>query len=687
MDKVRELENRLQEALREDLDLSVIGYNELDATWRTIDEIKNEANEVISDLIVGSTRDENGRFISKDNMTFDVDEIAAISAGIKEITDKAYARISVINAEERRKKDLFADKFASRRNLRESIRTNDSMIRTLEAEIKSIKTQLGDPGLTQEMIADLASRGIEFKPSESSLSPERRYYLENELKAKEASLQSFKDANDVYKHQEEKLTSEMEILRNGGKLEEVLEEEKTEEKVDEKAEEKTEEKVEEQTPIDPILPPAGLEPEEKKKEGEGVIPPILPPEKIDTHEMGEEPDEFPIIEGEEKEDEEEKGKDDTPIITPILPPDKIETDDLKPEDDETEEKEDEEEEEKDDTPIPVPVEEEEEEEYEKTAAKPSLWKKVGKMLVKAAAFISILGTAIHTGMLVNQGQLQHKETLEALNRIGQVQVDEEGEDHDIDGPHPHPYPNTTVEEPEQTTGGKTPSNGDDKVDKPVSPNPGQEKPTPDPDPTPVNPDPTPVNPDPTPVNPDPDPVKPDPDPVKPDPGDDDKDNEKDNDDDMHLNEGDGAYNEKNGIYVDSEGNTYKINPDGSLTKLDDQELDHNKKGESIVGEDELNPEIPKEMPVIGNVITGDNMTEDEIKAADDMINSNKSPEDLLDENVSEKNAEEATANDYTQAQEDQEKYEEKAEDELKSWWNEITNKLDAANEEENSLKR
>ena len=59
MDKVRELESRLQEALREDLNLTETGYVDLDAAWKNIDEIKNEANNVISDLIVGSTRDEN----------------------------------------------------------------------------------------------------------------------------------------------------------------------------------------------------------------------------------------------------------------------------------------------------------------------------------------------------------------------------------------------------------------------------------------------------------------------------------------------------------------------------------------------------------------------------------------------------------------------------------------------------
>ena len=293
------------------------------------------------------------------------------------------------------------------------------------------------------------------------------------------------------------------------------------------------------------------------------------------------------------------------------------------------------------------------------------------MLVKAAAFISVLGTAIHTGLLLNQGQKQHAETIDAINRIGQIHVDEDKEQEE--------------DEDKDLNQGETPSNGDDKVDT-DSPNKGNNggnggntnPSTPDP----VTPDPTPVTPNP--VTPDPDPVKPDPDPVKPDPVTPDPDKEDDN---MYLSPGDVAYNEKTGIYVDSEGNTYKINPDGTLTKLDDQELDKNNKGESIVGEDELNLEPPKEMPVIGNVTTGDDMTEDEIEAADDMINSDKSPEDLLDESVSEKNAEPATSEDYSKAEEDQKKYEEATKSELDSWWEEVTSKLDAVNDEEQTMHR
>ena len=61
MDKVRELEARLEEILKNDTPLEEIGALELGNTWRILDGIKNEANEIMLDILVGATRDEKGR--------------------------------------------------------------------------------------------------------------------------------------------------------------------------------------------------------------------------------------------------------------------------------------------------------------------------------------------------------------------------------------------------------------------------------------------------------------------------------------------------------------------------------------------------------------------------------------------------------------------------------------------------
>lgn len=220
MDKVRELETKLNEIVARFVDLEEIGFDDLNAAWKEIDEVKQEASTLVEDLLVGATRQENGRFKSRSDIEFDIHEIAELTSSIDKLTDRAYSEIHRISIEERHKKDLFFEKGKRRNEVRQLIRTNNSMIASLEAEIKSLKTQLGDPGLTDEMIADLASRGIKYTPSPSNLSPEKQYYLENELKAKEASLQSFKDANEMYRIEEERLTTEMGILKHGGRLEE-----------------------------------------------------------------------------------------------------------------------------------------------------------------------------------------------------------------------------------------------------------------------------------------------------------------------------------------------------------------------------------------------------------------------------------------------------------------------------------
>ena len=290
MDKVRELETKLNEIVARFVNLEEIGFDDLNAAWKEIDEVKQEASTLVEDLLVGATRQENGRFKSRSDIEFDIHEIAELTSSIDKLTDRAYSEIHRISIEERHKKDLFFEKGKRRNEVRQLIRTNNSMIASLEAEIKSLKTQLGDPGLTDEMIADLASRGIKYTPSPSNLSPEKRYYLENELKAKEASLQSFKDANEMYRIEEERLTTEMGILKHGGRLEEPSLEQTPEEP----------EKTEGEPEVTPVPFPTGTEtPEEPEKtDDEPEVTPVPFPVGPET------PEEEPIAEEPEEEEEE-----------------------------------------------------------------------------------------------------------------------------------------------------------------------------------------------------------------------------------------------------------------------------------------------------------------------------------------------------------------------------------------------
>ena len=641
MDKVRELETKLNEIVARFVNLEEIGFDDLNAAWKEIDEVKQEASTLVEDLLVGATRQENGRFKSRSDIEFDIHEIAELTSSIDKLTDRAYSEIHRISIEERHKKDLFFEKGKRRNEVRQLIRTNNSMIASLEAEIKSLKTQLGDPGLTDEMIADLASRGIKYTPSPSNLSPEKQYYLENELKAKEASLQSFKDANEMYRIEEERLTTEMGILKHGGRLEEPSLEQTPEEP----------EKTEGEPEVTPVPFPTGTEtPEEPERtEDEPEVTPVPFPVGPETPEEPERTEDepgvvpvpFPV--GPETPEEPEKTEDE-PEVTPVPFPVGPET----PEEPEEE-------------PI---AEEEEEEEYEPTPAPLPLWKKITLGLMSAATLF--LGAiAAHTGFMAHD----QDRMADSLEHIAMVDVDNQSQTQDEEKEPNNDLDNDEENDKEQ---GKNPSTGDEDINPgsptedptqdPSTPDPGTPDPgTPDPGtPDPGTPDPgtpDPGTPDPgTPEPGTPEPGTPDPgtpDPGTPDPGQ--SEYEEENGLPVHLDEGEVVYDSSTGISVNHDGETYKENEDGSLTHIGNQDLEESKSGSTIVGEDELNPSIPLYPPITGEEKTAEEaeLTQGEQDALEDAL-SGISGEDALDEEVSEAHSVPATAEDYTQASEQSE---------------------------------
>ena len=625
MDKVRELETKLNEIVARFVDLEEIGFDDLNAAWKEIDEVKQEASTLVEDLLVGATRQENGRFKSRSDIEFDIHEIAELTSSIDKLTDRAYSEIHRISIEERHKKDLFFEKGKRRNEVRQLIRTNNSMIASLEAEIKSLKTQLGDPGLTDEMIADLASRGIKYTPSPSNLSPEKQYYLENELKAKEASLQSFKDANEMYRIEEERLTTEMGILKHGGRLEEPSLEQTPEEP----------EKTEGEPEVTPVPFPTGTEtPEEPERtEGEPEVTPVPFP-------VGPETPEGPEVE-----------EPVTPVPFPVDPeiPEEPEEEPISEE--------------------PTKPEEEEEEEYEPTPAPLPLWKKITLGLMGAATLF--LGAiAAHTGFMAHD----QDRMADSLEHIAMVDVDNQSETKDEEK-EPNNDPDNDEEKNQEQ--GKNPSSGDKDVNpgspteetkpapgtpKPGTPEPGTPEPgTPEPGtPEPGTPEPgTPEPGTPEPGTPEPgtpEPGTPEPgtpEPGRPAPGQ--SEYEKENGLPVHLDEGEVVIDESTGISVNHDGDTYKENEDGSLTHIGNQDLEESKSGSTIVGEDELKPSIPLYPPITGEEKTAEEaeLTQGEQDALEDAL-SGISGEDALDEEVSEAHAVPATGEDYTQASEQSE---------------------------------
>ena len=609
MDKVRELETKLNEIVARFVDLEEIGFDDLNAAWKEIDEVKQEASTLVEDLLVGATRQENGRFKSRSDIEFDIHEIAELTSSIDKLTDRAYSEIHRISIEERHKKDLFFEKGKRRNEVRQLIRTNNSMIASLEAEIKSLKTQLGDPGLTDEMIADLASRGIKYTPSPSNLSPEKQYYLENELKAKEASLQSFKDANEMYRIEEERLTTEMGILKHGGRLEEPSLEQTPEEP----------EKTEGEPEVTPVPFPTGTEtPEEPERtEDEPEVTPVPFPVGAETPEEPEKTEDepgvvpvpFPV--GPETPEGPEVEEPVTPVPFPVDPetPEEPEEEPISEE--------------------PTKPEEEEEEEYEPTPAPLPLWKKITLGLMGAATLF--LGAiAAHTGFMAHD----QDRMADSLEHIAMVDVDNQSETKDEEK-EPNNDPDNDEEKNQEQ--GKNPSSGDKDV------NPGS--PTEETKPAPGTPKPG------TPEPGTPEPGTPE--PGRPAPGQ--SEYEKENGLPVHLDEGEVVIDESTGISVNHDGDTYKENEDGSLTHIGNQDLEESKSGSTIVGEDELKPSIPLYPPITGEEKTPEEaeLTQGEQDALEDAL-SGISGEDALDEEVSEAHAVPATGEDYTQASEQSE---------------------------------
>ena len=589
MDEIRNLEARFNEIIAGYTDLEEIGYDNLNQAWQQLDELKNRANQLAEDMLVGVTRAENGRFLGRNQIEFDIHEIAQLTTAVDNFTDRVYSEIHRINLEERHKKDMFMERGRRRNDLNRLIRTNNNMIATLNAEIKNIKTELGDPGLTDEMIADLAARGITFTPSPSNLSPERRYFLEQELAAKTASLAEFERANEAYRLEYERLTEEMGILKNGGRLPDRSEELENEEGLDQ----------EEDRGLTPPTPGNGEQPAEEDEE-EMIVPPVIPPVGGD-----EEPEEE--LPGDLDEPEDEEG-----LVPPVIPPVGGEEEPAQDEPDET-------------------PEEEEEEEDEVVAVvqpKQSLWKKIVNIIGMAIVALSALGTAHHTGMMIDD-----------IENIAQV---EEAEDQDEEEEEEEETPEETPEEetPEQPD----PEQPDPEQPDPEQPDPEQPEPEqPDPEqPDPEQPDPEQPDPEqPDPEQPDPEQPEPEqpepeqpepeqPEPEQPEPEQPEPEQPEPEqpvvptEDDIVLGYGETAYDEETGVEVSRDGNAAYYGEDGTIEQQEDRDLGVTEQGDAVVTDEDLQRDEPVQpLPAIGDEVEYEvgvqDMPEEEREELDEAI--------------------------------------------------------------------
>ncbi len=227
-EKLANIEERYNNIISKYSNLDEIGFDELSSTWKEIDELKNEANAIGTNMLVGITRD-GSKFKSKDAVEFSFADIAEISETIDKFNDRVYDEIRRINIEERTKKEQFTTDYRERNRVRFDIRNVRNMISSLEAENKAINVELGNS--TQQLMDELTKAGISYTPSTVNVSPERRFFLEQRLTANEASLKNYMDALNAYTVDEQRLTDEMEILKHGGKLPSIDELNKTDDVV------------------------------------------------------------------------------------------------------------------------------------------------------------------------------------------------------------------------------------------------------------------------------------------------------------------------------------------------------------------------------------------------------------------------------------------------------------------------
>lgn len=101
MDKMRELENRYNETLANvDLNnLQEVRNERIREIIIALDEIKRQSFETISDLLVGTGHLDNGRFANRNNVEYDINQIAQMTSSANNLSDKIYDSIHSLSIE------------------------------------------------------------------------------------------------------------------------------------------------------------------------------------------------------------------------------------------------------------------------------------------------------------------------------------------------------------------------------------------------------------------------------------------------------------------------------------------------------------------------------------------------------------------------------------------------------------
>lgn len=558
MDKMVELENSLLQTLSGYENLEAIGFSELNALIDRIDAYKNEAYAYATDMFSDLTRNENGKFVAKNNMEFDIHEIAVVSSAIDAFTDKTYAEIHRLHVEKSRKSDLFLQKGRRVNELNSNKRINLAHIAKCEAEIRECEFNLtGELVKTNEALRNL---------------------YESKKALNLSLIESLKNANEMCDIEIDKLTNEMAILKDGGILDlnenfdldrQAVNEnnltldnkeetpnlgENDENKdlnvvtpvltgdnafadgyTDPNAEELPVEPTEENGMNEEVIPEEPLDEEIPQDENEddndlGVVSPILPGDNAftdgDTDLNAEELPEEPIDEnGLDEEVIPEEPVDEVPENDEIIPEEPVDEDE--------------------DKVVPV---------VSCTTPKQSLLKKLALIIGAAVAALGSIASMAHLALHINE----HSE--EATEEESQITEDEKEE-----------VPEQTPEVTPETTPEVTPDNTPEETPEDTPENTPEETPEDTPEETPED---TPEDiPEDTP---------------SPLPGD-------STVFPIELGSGEVAYNEETGVEVTQDGSAYLHEEDGTTHTQEDRDLIETDHDTSVVIAEDL---MPDEGPTI-----------------------------------------------------------------------------------------
>lgn len=548
MDKLIEIETKVNELVSKYRDIVSVGYEELDRTWKELDEYRKEAHKVFQDYDASLHRDENGRFSQE---TYNIAELAAIASKLNEIDDRCYDNIHRLHVEYQRKRDLYNQKNAERRTLN---LTNRRYALQIEKLINRNK----------QLDAEISLRSGQY--------PELANMFAEEKKSNEALIDTYRSSMELFDLRLANYAKELDALKKGGEY--VFEEDERlglDSTPVKDSEDKKEKVIDDKKT--PVFVPGGQVKDDDFKNGfkpikdddfkegfedESLTPPIAPV----LGELTDKEEDVPALPV-DPDDEEELAPPVPPVLggvpdsgeeveeeVPALPvdPDDKEEEEVLPvapidPDDEVEDLDEEEEE----VVAPILVE-------ETAEPKPTLFQKIKNAIYKA---ILVLGGLSATALTVDH----------FVNHHDMATVEEEITEDDLEQ-----VPDQNQEAPSITP----------DVNPGINPD---VAPTPTPNPTPdATPD---VTPD---TNPD----------VTPGDGDNTGNTDEDQKDPIQednttfpieLGSGEVAYNYETGVEVTQDGSAYLHQEDGDVINQEDRNLDTTDHGTSVVIEEDLYPDL------------------------------------------------------------------------------------------------